>query len=283
MAETLRIAAAQSEVTCDPVANGRDIRRLMALAAGQGTRLIHFPEGAASGYPGGAESKAALAGWNIDWTGLRRELQLTADLARELRLWVVLGAAHALTPPHRPHNSLYVISDTGALVGRYDKRLLSYNEDSGWYTPGAQPLVFEVDGFRFGCALCIEIQFPEVFLEYNALGVDCVIFSSFSEDPIFDVIARGYAAATNMWFSVSVPAACSVAMAAGVIGPHGYRLGSCPSDALSGIVCVDLDRHDPALDIALTKARPWRATARARTLHRPARVADPRSVDTLSF
>jgi hypothetical protein len=31
----------------------------------------------------------------------------------------VLGSAHPLTPPHRPHNSLYVISDQGHVVNRY--------------------------------------------------------------------------------------------------------------------------------------------------------------------
>jgi predicted amidohydrolase len=41
---------------------------------------------------------------------------------------VVLGSAHPLTPPHRPHNSLYVISDKGQLVDRYDKRFCSNTE-----------------------------------------------------------------------------------------------------------------------------------------------------------
>ena len=70
--------------------------------------------------------------------------------------------------------------------------------------------------------------------EYGAAGVDCVVFSSYSEAPVFDVIARGTAAASTMWFSVSVPAECRASMAAGVIVPHGYWLGSFPADGRSG-------------------------------------------------
>ncbi|MDQ1070073.1 nitrilase-related carbon-nitrogen hydrolase [Streptomyces canus] len=75
---------------------------------------------------------------------MRAEARAVADLAGELGLWVAFGAPHPLTPPHRPHNSLYVVSDTGKLVGRYDKRYLSHTEVSYLYTPGTAPLVFEV-------------------------------------------------------------------------------------------------------------------------------------------
>src|SRR5690348_12959365 len=122
-----------------------------------------------SGYPWG--SKQALANWVIDWGLVRRELECTARLAAELRLWTVVGSGHRLTPPNRPHNSLYVISDEGRLIDRYDKRWCSHTEITGWYTPGFAPLTFDVDGFRFGTALCIEINFPEFFIEYRQLGV----------------------------------------------------------------------------------------------------------------
>jgi predicted amidohydrolase len=195
----------------------------------------------------------------------------------------VLGGNHRLTGTNRPHNSLYAISDAGRLVGRYDKRLCSYNEITSWYSPGFEPLAFDVDGFRFGCALCIEINFPEIFLDYRADGVDCVLFSSFSEDPVFDVIARGHAAANSFWISVSVPSQCAQAMPAGVIGPHGIRLAGCPAENRPAVVCVDLDRTDPALDVALNKARPWRDVARAGRIYQDRRVEDPRSTDRTSI
>ncbi|MGW2411749.1 carbon-nitrogen hydrolase family protein [Streptomyces tubercidicus] len=283
MADSIRIAVAQSPVTCDPLVNGAAVRDLMAAARETGARLVHFPEGAISGYPSGTEAKQALSGWSIDWTAIQKQLELTARAAADLSLWVVVGSSHRLTPPNRPHNSLYVISDGGQLIGRYDKRRCSHTEITDWYSPGFAPLTFDIDGFRFGSALCIEVNFPELFIEYRELGVDCVLLSSFSEDPVFGVLARGHAAAHNYWVSVSVPAQCSAALPAGVIGPHGSWLDRCPADGTAALACVDLDRTDPSLDIALNKARPWRELARAGRIYEARRVADARSTDRTRF
>lgn len=88
----------------------------MTFAAG--ARLAHFPEGFLPGC--GVEN---VAGWDdVDRAVVRHELEEVAALAGELGIWVVLGSAHPLTPSHRPHNSLYVISDEGKLVDRFDKQ-----------------------------------------------------------------------------------------------------------------------------------------------------------------
>jgi predicted amidohydrolase len=263
--------------------NGEAIRGQMCQAAQAGARLIQFTEGAMSGYPSGAAGKQALAGWNVDWSCLRDELEQTAELAAELRLWTVVGANHPLTPPNRPHNSLYVISDTGELTGRYDKRLLSFSEVTDWYVPGSAALVFEVDGFRFGCALCIEIQFPELFVEYARLNVDAVLLSTFSRDPMFPIQAQGHAACGTFWLGFSVPAQCSDATPAGLIGPNGQWIVRAPADGAPALAIADLDRSSEQLHVALNHARPWRARARTGELHDQARAADPRSADRSSF
>lgn len=99
--------------------------------------------------------------WNrFEWDVFREELDRTREQARELGVRAVFGAVHRLSPPHRPHNSLYVVSDRGELVTRYDERLLSNTKISFMYAPGAIPVTFEVDGIRFGCALGMETHFP---------------------------------------------------------------------------------------------------------------------------
>lgn len=282
MARTIRIAAAQIPISSDPVVNARAIRALMTAAAKQGARLVHFPEGAVSGYPSdGAE--ADFAGWHVDWTDLRGQVESIARLAGELGVWTVAGCNHRLTPPHRPHNSLYVISDDGTLVDRYDKRMCSETEIAEWYVPGFQPCLFEVGGFRFGCALCAEISYPEIFLDYAERGADCVLFSSFSKDPTFEVLARGAAAANSMWVSASVASQHAVAMPAGVLGPDGSWMAACARDRIPGIVCVDLDRDDPRMDRALRQWRPWRAAVRSGQVYQARRVEDPRSSERTAF
>ncbi|SBT41525.1 hypothetical protein [Micromonospora auratinigra] len=75
-----------------------------------------------------------------------------------------------------------------------------------------------------------------------------------------------------------MPAQCAPAGPSAVIGPHGHVLRRARPDA-PDVICVDLDRTDPALDVALHKARPWRYVARAGKAYAAARVDDPRSAD----
>ena len=56
---------------------------------------------------------------------------------------------------------MYVISDQGELVTRYDERLLSSTKLSFMYTPGSGPVTFEAGGLRFGGTMGIEVHFPE--------------------------------------------------------------------------------------------------------------------------
>src|SRR5262245_52946427 len=99
----MRIAAAQTEVTIDPRANGTAIRDAMRRAASLGARLVHFAEGALTGYVG--SDKPHYAGWDIDWEPVGAELRRTMALAGELGIWVVAGGNHRLSGVHRPHNS----------------------------------------------------------------------------------------------------------------------------------------------------------------------------------
>ena len=90
-----------------------------------------------------------------DWSGSRERSILDSRVG----VWAVVGGNHRLSDGHRPHNSLWVINDRGELVDRYDKRFVSYAEISAFYTPGDHVCTFEVHGFRFGCLVCIEVNF----------------------------------------------------------------------------------------------------------------------------
>ena len=236
--------------TGDARQNGSKVRAIMREAAAGNARLVQFPEGMLSGY-----AKNPIQDWSeVDCQIVREELEQIMALAAELRIWVVLGSAHPLTPPHRPHNSLYIISDQGKLVNRYDKRMCSHTETTRFYAPGLEPVVFEVDGFRFGCVICVEINFPALFIEYDQLGVDCLLFSSYPIDNTFYLKARAHAAIHNCWVALSVPSECKDLMASGLIGPDGEALKH--MTAPEGLVIDEMDKDAPELDIALNKARP---------------------------
>ncbi len=268
----LRMAVAQTTLRSDPSnsvqlrESGREIRCLMCEAHEAGARLVHFPEGATCSPHKRIMSIAGCdqvgaADWNrVQWDVLQQELNQTAALARELRLWVVLGSVHRLTPPHRPHNSLYVISERGEVVTRYDERMLSKTKLTFMYTPGSIPVTFQVDGLRFGCSVGMECQFTEVFSEYERLDVDCVLFSTAgpgtpNNKGVFATQAQALAAMNSYWVSYAALTQ-SEGAPSGLISPRGKWLVQCPQHGEPVMAVVDLDDSEPNL------ARPWRRKVR---------------------
>lgn len=289
----VRLAVAQTTVREDPRespelrASGRELRGLMREAHRAGARIVHFTEGAIC-FPDkrvmsvDGPDRVGPADWNrFEWTVLRSELTATAELAGELGLWTVLGSAHRLTGPNRPHNSLYVISDRGVVVTRYDERMLSNTKVSYMYTPGSVPVTFEVDAVRFGCSLGMEAHFPEIFGEYERLDVDCVLFSTTGGAPGFATEVRGHAAVNSYWASFSVPAQQSSVAPAGVVAPDGEWAVRCPRDGTPSVVVVDIECGSDAIVNSL--ARPWRRTARAGLYDRYIVREDARSDDRSLF
>ncbi len=303
MFDPFPIATVQCRVSGDVRRNGRLARNAISRAAQAGARLVHFPEAALSGYV-----KSQITSWDaVDWAALADEAGRTADLAGRLGVWVVIGCNRKPAPPEpappgpappgpardgqgardgRPCNSLYVVSDRGAVVAHYDKRFCSHTEITSWYAPGTAPVVFDVDGVRFGCALCIEVCFPEVFAEYERRGVDCVLLSSYSDDPIHGLMARAHAATNCFWVSLAVAAQCSGqgvsghggsghgvggqgggapsdrrGLASALVGPDGRILAACGAGE-AGFRITRLDPAAARFETALKRARPWRAQAR---------------------
>ncbi|MCA0031469.1 carbon-nitrogen hydrolase family protein [Mesorhizobium sp. B263B2A] len=285
--KSVPLAVAQTSIFNDPRnisglrASGMEMRGLMRDAHKAGARLIHFPEGATCSpnkrvMSENGPREIGPSDWaRFNWAVLREELDTTGKLARELKLWTVFGSVHQLTPPHRPHNSLYVISDRGELMTRYDERMLSNTKISFMYSPGKVPVTFDVDGICFGCALGMETHYPEIFTEYERLDADCILFSTTGETPsaapAFAAETLGHAASNTYWISYSAHAPQSVAAPAGIAAPDGHWAAQCSSDGAPAIAVADIaiDREHPA--------RPWRRKARA-DLYTPHQVnSDPRS------
>ena len=292
-AQSVRLAVAQSSLFNDPRdssalrASGMEMRRQMRDAHRTGARLIHFPEGATCSpnkriMSANGPRDVGPSDWTrFDWAVLSEELDAISRLARELELWTVFGSVHRLTPPHRPHNSLYVVSDRGDLVTRYDERMLSHTKISFMYSPGRQPVTFEVDDLRFGCALGMEAHYPEIFTNYERLDVDCVLFSTTGESPSaappFAAEALGHAASNAYWVSYAAHAPQSVTVPSGIAAPDGRWKVQCPADGTPAIAVTDIatDRDHPA--------RPWRRTARSDLYEAHKIDGDPRSDARNSF
>lgn len=249
---SLKLAVAQMKVTADSRENSKVIQDLMRRAAESGCTLIQFPEGALSGY-----AKEQIQDWSsVDWIALEDELEAIQRAAKHFNIWVVLGSAYRLSEPEWPYNALYVISDQGEVVARYNKRILSFTEQRDWYSAGDRPVTITVDGIKIGLALCIEIQFPEIFDAYRRDGVDVVLLSAYSDNPMFSITAQAHASINNIWLGFSVEQNDSVQSA--LMGPDG----SIQATAVEGLAIGVIDPTDEKWHIPLTKARPWRQGVR---------------------
>lgn len=251
---TLRLALSQfpacNEIpTAEVLAMcGARIREDMRTAAAAGARLVQFPEGTLT-YPhkrviSSRSPELAEADWTkVDWPALRAELEAIAATARDLGIWTVVGAPHRLARDARPHNSLYVFSDRGELVTRYDKRRLSTTEITYLYAPGTEGITFEVDGFRIGLVLCLETLFPDLFVDYADAGADLVLISS-AGGGIFGQLAQAYAAITQTSIALAIPPAADDASRTGVCGPFGW-LGQC-TDGNHAVMTVEVPHRQEA-------------------------------------
>jgi predicted amidohydrolase len=252
---TLRFAVVQSTMREDPTnadvlrAGGAEIRDFMKQAAAAGVRLVHFTEGAIC-FPSkrvmselGPDEVGAADWTKAQWSVLQEELDRIAALASELGIWAVVPSVHQL-PEGRPHNSVYVVSDRGKVVARYDERTLSTTKVTWMYTPGKQAVTFDVDGFRFGLALGLDVLFPELFTEYDQLGADGVLLSyathGVSHHEHVAVQARGCAVNNTCWISFAVPANPDGGLASGVIDPRGEWVAQAATDGTPGMAVTDL-------------------------------------------
>ncbi|MBL7698272.1 MAG: carbon-nitrogen hydrolase family protein [Chitinophagaceae bacterium] len=172
-AEKLKVAATQFPVSGNIKENANYIKKFMREAASNGANIIQFPEAALSGYPPVDVSTFK----NYDWDLLRTETKEIMALAGELHMWVVLGSAHFISENEKPLNCLYIISDEGKIVDRYDKSMLT-DGDLKYFTPGNHIVIREINGFKIGFLICYDSCFPEMYNIYNHKDVT-IMFHSF--------------------------------------------------------------------------------------------------------
>jgi predicted amidohydrolase len=171
--EKLKVATCQFPVSGDIQSNADYIKRFIKEAALNKTDIVHFSEAALCGYP----PKDVPSFQNFDWAKLRDETHSIMSLAREQNIWVVLGSAHYISEDEKPLNCLYIISNEGKIVGRYDKSMLT-GGDLKFYTPGNHIEVHELKGFKLGFLICYDSCFPEMYNVYRHKGVQ-IMFHSF--------------------------------------------------------------------------------------------------------
>ena len=284
---TLTVATCQFPVSGDIGQNADWIARQSAEAAAAGARVAHFPEGALSGYAG--TDFATFAGF--DWAALRKATEHIQERARELGIWVVTGSAHRFSDVSKPHNSLYVINNSGDVVTRYDKRFLGL-PDLDHYSPGNHFSTWTVDGITCGALICYDYRFPELYRHYVTLDVQ-LMFHSFHAGNIPPDRVAAIGAAIGTEYAALNPAATftypGITMPAGMTGAAACNNVwiSCPNSSApeslwpaffvrsDGITIGRLERNAAGVLISRVDTEqdlydstgPWRRRAIAGVLH----------------
>jgi predicted amidohydrolase len=130
------------------------MRRLIAEASAQGAEIVCFPEAYLPGLRG--QDFDVLP---FDRTQQERVLQAVAQWARTYAVATILGMERVTDAGRQI--AAFVIDARGELQGYQTKNQLDPSEDR-FYVPGDTRRLFEVNGVKFGVAICHEgWRYPE--------------------------------------------------------------------------------------------------------------------------
>ena len=96
-------------------------------------------------------------------------------IAIENGVAVVCGMVQR-NPNGKPFNCQFVVSRDGDLLAVYHKNhLFTESAEPDLYSAGAELVVFDLLGWKFGISTCFDIRFPRLFEAYKQAGVECMI------------------------------------------------------------------------------------------------------------
>jgi predicted amidohydrolase len=165
--KSLTIALASPRVSTSLEDGLARIDRLLSEAASRGARIACFPEAYLPGLRG-----QDFEVWPFDRTHQERALEAVARSARTHGVATILGMER-LTAAGR-QNAAWVIDARGEVLGCQTKNQIDPSEDR-YYLPGDTRQLFEIDGVRFGIAICHEgWRYPETVRWAAARGAKIV-------------------------------------------------------------------------------------------------------------
>ena len=150
----VRVALANLRFPASPDDSVELVNHAIAEASNQRVDIICFPECFVPGYRGMGNRVP-----DSDPAFLETAINSVAATAKEANIAVILGTERFVNSGLVITAS--VIDGDGRIVGFQDKVQIDPSEE-GLYSPGAGRRLFELDGLKFGVAICLEgWRYPE--------------------------------------------------------------------------------------------------------------------------
>ncbi len=174
------------------------VRNAVAEAAGNGARLIVFPECMNTGYLFDSAEHAVALGEPIDGT-FGSEL---ASLARTYDVFIASGMTEL--DGHTLFNSGVLFDRDGELVVHYHKQFLA-THDQNWFAVGTRGCpVADTELGRLGLLICFDGRIPEIARALALQGADVIVdmanFFAMDQAEMW-VPARAYE--NGVWFAAA--------------------------------------------------------------------------------
>ncbi|WKU19711.1 carbon-nitrogen hydrolase family protein [Advenella alkanexedens] len=205
----MKVSLIQMNSVQDKQKNLQNARSLATQAIEQdGSKLVVFPEH--FDWAGGSPQDKIAAG-EAERDG--PAYNMCRRLAQDSQIHVHSGSFYESTPDGtRVYNTSVVFNPQGDEIARYRKIHLFdiYTPDGMRYgesdavAPGNGTVVVEIDGLKFGLAICYDIRFPELFQQLTSDGANVIVlpaaFAMQTGKDHWDVLCRARAIETQCYF-----------------------------------------------------------------------------------
>ncbi len=172
----MKISAAQIECKLGEIhSNIQKVETYTKWAAESGCDLVVFPEMVDTGW-----EMSAIRTHAQNWdTGPIHDVKA---MAAQHNIAIICGLSKRINK--NIYNCLVTISNTGEVIGEYDKtHLFSTANEQQTITPGSSLKTVQINGMTIGLMLCYEIRFPEVSRALALRGAEILVVSAAFPSP----------------------------------------------------------------------------------------------------
>lgn len=175
MTQPFKLACVQNSAVAEVARNIEIAGRLTREGCDRGAQLVCLPE-----YFSGVTLRDGLLHPAAFAEDRHPVLQAFADLARDRRVWLLLGSLGVLAADGRIFNRAYLLDRSGAVAARYDKIHMFDVElaagqplrESATIAPGDHAVIAATDLGKIGFSICYDLRFPQLYRRLAQAGAE---------------------------------------------------------------------------------------------------------------